>query len=46
MAALCGFSNADHLRRAFVQYLGVTPAEYRRRHGAPTSVIPAQAGIQ
>lgn len=35
VAALCGFSNADHLRRAFVQYLGVTPAEYRRRHAVP-----------
>jgi len=35
VAALCGFSNVDHLRRAFVQYLGVTPAEYRRRHAVP-----------
>ncbi|MGO4703030.1 GlxA family transcriptional regulator [Dyella sp. 2RAB6] len=32
VAALCGFSNVDHLRRAFVHYVGVTPAEYRRRY--------------
>lgn len=32
VAADCGFTNADHLRRAFVQHLGVTPAEYRKRH--------------
>jgi transcriptional regulator GlxA family with amidase domain len=30
----CGFSSADTLRRVFVQRLGVTPAEYRRRHAA------------
>lgn len=34
VAADCGFSNADHLRRAFVQHVGVTPAEYRKRHAA------------
>lgn len=33
VAAACGFANADTLRRAFVRYLGVTPAEYRKRHG-------------
>ena len=33
VAALCGFANADTLRRAFARHLGVTPAEYRRRHG-------------
>lgn len=32
VAADCGFSNVDHLRRAFIQHLGVTPAEYRKRH--------------
>ncbi|MGO4778757.1 nucleoside transporter C-terminal domain-containing protein, partial [Lysobacter sp. 2RAB21] len=31
--ALCGFANADTLRRAFARQLGVTPAEYRRRYG-------------
>jgi transcriptional regulator GlxA family with amidase domain len=34
VAADCGFSNVDHLRRAFVQHAGVTPAEYRKRHAA------------
>lgn len=33
VAALCGFANADTLRRSFARHLGVTPAEYRRRHG-------------
>ncbi|NIF24829.1 helix-turn-helix domain-containing protein [Pantoea sp. Tr-811] len=31
VAALCGFANADTLRRAFVRHVGVTPAEYRKR---------------
>lgn len=30
VAALCGFSNADVLRRAFARHVGVTPAQYRR----------------
>ncbi|MGH8081367.1 MAG: GlxA family transcriptional regulator [Lysobacter sp.] len=33
VAARCGFANPDTLRRAFVRHVGVTPAEYRRRHG-------------
>lgn len=33
VAALCGFSDTDTLRRAFLRQLGVTPAEYRKRHG-------------
>jgi transcriptional regulator GlxA family with amidase domain len=33
VAAKCGFANADTLRRAFTKHLGVTPAEYRKRHG-------------
>jgi transcriptional regulator GlxA family with amidase domain len=32
VAALCGFANADTLRRAFVRHVGVTPAEYRKRY--------------
>jgi transcriptional regulator GlxA family with amidase domain len=32
VAGLCGFSDVDTLRRAFLRRLGVTPAEYRRRH--------------
>lgn len=32
VAAECGFANADTLRRAFYKHVGVTPAEYRRRH--------------
>jgi transcriptional regulator GlxA family with amidase domain len=34
VAPRCGFADADVLRRAFVRRVGVTPAEYRRRHGA------------
>jgi transcriptional regulator GlxA family with amidase domain len=33
VAARCGFADADILRRAFARYVGVTPAEYRKRHG-------------
>jgi transcriptional regulator GlxA family with amidase domain len=33
VTTLCGFANADTLRRAFVKHVGVTPADYRRRHG-------------
>ena len=32
VAALCGFADADTLRRAFARHVGVTPAEYRKRH--------------
>jgi transcriptional regulator GlxA family with amidase domain len=32
VAALCGFANADTLRRAFARHVGVTPAEYRKRY--------------
>ena len=36
VAALCGFADADTLRRAFARQVGVTPAEYRKRYaGAP-----------
>lgn len=31
VAALCGFTDADTLRRAFVRQVGVTPADYRRQ---------------
>ena len=31
VAALCGFTDADTLRRAFVRQVGVTPAEYRKQ---------------
>jgi transcriptional regulator GlxA family with amidase domain len=34
VAALCGFANADTLRRAFTRHVGVTPAEYRSRFTA------------
>jgi transcriptional regulator GlxA family with amidase domain len=34
VAALCGFADADTLRRAFLRHVGVTPTEYRRHHGA------------
>ncbi|WNJ91237.1 GlxA family transcriptional regulator [Bosea sp. 685] len=32
VAARCGFADADTLRRAFARHVGVTPAEYRKRH--------------
>jgi transcriptional regulator GlxA family with amidase domain len=31
VAVLCGFADADTLRRAFARQVGVTPAEYRKR---------------
>jgi len=31
VAARCGFTDADTLRRAFARHVGVTPAEYRKR---------------
>lgn len=34
VAARCGFANVDTLRRAFVRHVGVSPAVYRRHHGA------------
>jgi len=33
VAACCGFVDVDVLRRAFQRRVGVTPADYRRRHG-------------
>ena len=32
VAALCGFADADTLRRAFARHVGVSPAEYRKRY--------------
>jgi transcriptional regulator GlxA family with amidase domain len=32
VAALCGFADADTLRRAFSRQLGVTPADYRKSY--------------
>jgi transcriptional regulator GlxA family with amidase domain len=32
VAAKCGFSNVDTLRRTFAKHMRVTPAEYRKRH--------------
>lgn len=37
VAARCGFADADVLRRAFMRRVGVTPADYRRRHSARAS---------
>ena len=37
VAALCGFADADTLRRAFSRHVGVTPAEYRRRFAHPAA---------
>ncbi len=33
VAALCGFADADTLRRGVARHIGVTPAEYRKRFG-------------
>ena len=35
VAGLCGFADPDTLRRAFVRRVGVTPADYRKRHASP-----------
>jgi transcriptional regulator GlxA family with amidase domain len=32
VAGRCGFSDTDTLRRSFMRQLGVTPADYRKRH--------------
>jgi transcriptional regulator GlxA family with amidase domain len=32
VAAQCGFASVDTLRRAFVRLVGITPAEYGKRH--------------
>jgi len=32
VAAHCGYADVNGLRRAFVRRVGITPAEYRRRH--------------
>lgn len=32
VAGLCGYADANGLRRAFMRRLGVTPADYRRMH--------------
>jgi transcriptional regulator GlxA family with amidase domain len=34
VASRCGFNDVDTLRRAFLRQVGVTPAEYRKRHAA------------
>ena len=34
VAAECGFSSVDTLRRAFMRVVGITPAEYRKRHAS------------
>jgi transcriptional regulator GlxA family with amidase domain len=39
VAAKCGFSNVDTLRRNFSRQVGVTPAEYRKRHAHGASQI-------
>jgi transcriptional regulator GlxA family with amidase domain len=32
VASLCGFGDIDTFRRAFVRRVGITPADYRKRH--------------
>jgi transcriptional regulator GlxA family with amidase domain len=38
VAAACGFADADVLRRAFLRRVGMSPAEYRRRHGGGSAL--------
>jgi len=33
VASQCGFGDIDTFRRAFVRRVGITPADYRKRHG-------------
>ena len=42
VASQCGFANADTLRRTFTRQVGVTPAEYRKRH-SPDPARPRSA---
>ena len=37
VAGACGFHDTDTLRRAFLRRIGLTPAEYRRRHAGPAA---------
>ncbi len=37
VAARCGYTDANGLRRAFLRHLGITPAGYRRLYGAPAA---------
>lgn len=37
VAARCGFGDVDTFRRAFVRLVGITPAEYRKRHLIPAT---------
>jgi len=39
VASLCGFADADTLRRAFQRRIGITPAEYRKRN-AHSAISP------
>ena len=42
VASLCGFANANTLRRTFARYVGVTPAAYREQYAViPVSAVPA-----
>jgi transcriptional regulator GlxA family with amidase domain len=42
VASRCGFANTDTLRRTFSRHVGVTPAEYRKRHSHATSTPGAR----
>jgi transcriptional regulator GlxA family with amidase domain len=43
IAAICGFGSDEHLRRAFVRQLDVTPDQYRAAFGAPAGNDQAAA---
>lgn len=46
VAGAAGFRDADTMRRAFLRRVGLTPAEYRRRHAraAPPDAAPPEPG--
>lgn len=39
VATLCGFADADTLRRAFARQVGITPAEYRKRFATIDALV-------
>ncbi|MDO6407134.1 GlxA family transcriptional regulator [Pantoea phytobeneficialis] len=42
IAALCGYSSSDVMRRAFIKVTGLTPAVYRKIYAGPEPVADSQ----